>query len=84
MSKDAKELISSLLTVNPEKRLTSSDSVKNKWILGDATVLASNDLGINLAEFKKFNAKRKLKAAVKAVMATQKLTSLGDDFKKNL
>jgi calcium/calmodulin-dependent protein kinase I len=84
VSKDAKDLISGLLTVNPDKRLTSESSVKNKWITGDDAVLASNDLGKNLAEFKKFNARRKFKSAVKAVMATQKLTSLGVDFRKNL
>ena len=55
-----------------------------EWIADDAAELASNDLGINLAELKKFNAKRKFKSAVSAVMATQKLTSLGSDFKKNL
>jgi calcium/calmodulin-dependent protein kinase I len=84
VSKDAKDLISNLLTVNPDKRLTSEASVKNKWITGDDAVLAGNDLGKNLAEFKKFNAKRKFKSAVKAVMATQKLTSLGVDFRRNL
>jgi calcium/calmodulin-dependent protein kinase (CaM kinase) II/calcium/calmodulin-dependent protein kinase I len=84
VSKDAKDMISGLLTVNPDKRLTSDDSVTNKWILGDAAVLASNDLGINLAEFKKFNAKRKFKSAVKVVMAANKLNSLGKDFRKNL
>ena len=47
-------------------------------------VLAHQDLGVNLAEFKKFNAKRKFKAAVKTVMATQKLSSLGLNFRKDL
>lgn len=84
VSKDAKDLISSLLTVNPSKRLSADKSLSNKWITGDADILAGNDLGINLAEFKKFNAKRKFKSAVKAIMATQKLTSLGVDFRKNL
>jgi len=84
VSKDAKSLISSLLTVSPDKRLTAAKALKDKWITGDDAVLAGNDLGKNLAEFKKFNAKRKFKSAVKAVIATQKLTSLGLDFKKNL
>ena len=44
----------------------------------------SQDLGVNLKEFKKFNAKRKFKAAVSTIIATQKLTSLGVDFKNNL
>jgi len=84
VSKDAKSLISSLLTVDPSKRLTAPESLKNQWITGDDKQLAAQDLAVNLAEFKKFNAKRKLKAAVKAVMATNKLTSLGLDFAKNL
>jgi len=46
--------------------------------------LMSQDLGLNLQEFKKFNAKRKLRAAVSTIIATQKLTSLGMDFKKTM
>jgi len=84
VSADAKDLISSLLTVNPSRRLSADDTLRNKWILGDDDALASNDLGKNLQEFKKFNAKRKFKAAVKVVMASQKITSLGFDFKTNL
>lgn len=84
VSKDAKNLISSLLTVDPAKRVAANAALQDPWITGDDDVLAKVDLGINLAEFKKFNAKRKFKSAVKAVMATQKLSSLGFDFKKNL
>lgn len=84
VSKDAKTLISSLLTTNPDKRLTADNALGDRWITGDDKVLASNDLGANLEELRKFNAKRKFRAAVKTVMAAQKLTSLGADFKKNL
>jgi calcium/calmodulin-dependent protein kinase (CaM kinase) II/calcium/calmodulin-dependent protein kinase I len=84
VSKEAKEFISTLLTVDPTKRLTADECLKHKWINRDAAALASNDLGVNLDQFKKFNAKRKFKAAVKTVMATNKFTSLGIDFKKNL
>jgi histidinol dehydrogenase len=38
----------------------------------------------NLKEFKKFNAKRKMKAAIKAVIVMNKLSSLGLDFKNHL
>jgi hypothetical protein len=77
-------LISSLLTVDKNKRLTAGQALGNKWMrVGDA-VLAEQDLGVNLAKFKQFNAKRKFKAAVKTVMAAQKLTSLGLNFKQNL
>jgi serine/threonine protein kinase len=84
ISQDAKVLISSLLTVNPNKRLTSEESLTNKWINKDSAALAAQDLGVNLEQFKKFNAKRKFKGAVKAVIASNKMTSLGENFKQNL
>jgi hypothetical protein len=58
--------------------------MKNSWIGADASKLATQDLGVNLEQFKKFNAKRKFKAAVKLVVAANKLQSLGIDFKKSL
>jgi calcium/calmodulin-dependent protein kinase I len=84
VSIDAKDLISSLLTVNPDRRLSGEQALFNKWILGDDAQLAGKDLGKNLKEFKRFNAKRKFKGAVKAVMASNKITSLGDNFLLNL
>jgi len=80
ISDDAKELISSLLTVNPTKRATAADCLQNTWILADGKRLSTVDLGKNLAEFKKFNARRKLKSAVHTVMAMNKLKSLGTGF----
>ena len=84
VSEDAKDLIRNLLTVNPDERYTSSKALSNKWIGADAKTLASLDLGTNLAQFKKFNAKRKFKAAVSTVMAANKLNSLGVNFRDNL
>jgi serine/threonine protein kinase len=84
VSEDAKDLIRNLLTVNPDERYTSSQALANKWIGADAKTLASLDLGTNLAQFKKFNAKRKFKAAVSTVMAANKLNSLGVNFRENL
>ena len=69
VSKDAKKLISSLLTVDPTKRLSAKQALRNPWITGSDEKLAGYDLGKNLEEFKKFNAKRKFKAAVKGVIA---------------
>ena len=69
VSKDAKSLISSMLTVDPKKRITAKDALGNSWINGSDAKLAAMDLGKNLEEFKKFNAKRKFKAAVKGVTA---------------
>ena len=77
-------MIRNLLVVDPDNRYTAGDALKNKWIGADRKTLASLDLGINLAQIKKFNAKRKFKAAVSTVMAANKMQSLGLDFRKNL
>jgi len=84
ISLEAKNLIGSLLTVKPSQRVSAADALKNPWITEDEDKLAGKDLGANLTEFKKFNAKRKFKAAVKSVMAVNKLTSLGFNFLADL
>jgi len=84
VSDEAKDLISSLLTVQPSKRLSASESLRHKWMVQDASVLEEQDLGTNLSELRKYNAKRKFKAAVHTVIMANKMTSLGEDFKKNL
>lgn len=84
VSDEAKAMISKLLTVNPSQRYDANAALSNTWIGLDASQLAGQDLGVNLEQFKKFNAKRKFKAAVKTVVAANKLTSLGADFKTNL
>lgn len=81
VSKEARNLISSLLTVNPSKRLDAVQALKNKWIRGDADTLAKKGLDKSLESLKKFNAKRKFKAAVSTVVAVNKLNSLGAAFK---
>jgi hypothetical protein len=70
--------------VDPDKRYTGDQAMKNKWIGADAKKLANQDLGQNLDQLKKFNAKRKFKAAVKTVVAVNKMQSLGMDFNLNL
>lgn len=84
VSQDAKNLISSLLAVDPKKRLAAEEALSNNWIMGDDAELAKKDLGANLDKFKEFNAKRKFKAAVKSVMIVNKLSSLGQDFQQHL
>ena len=81
VSKEAKDLISKLLTVAPDKRFDAEVAIRDKWIGASAAALAGKDLGKSLKEFKKFNAKRKFKAAVKTVVAANKFQSLGLDFK---
>lgn len=84
VSSSAKDLISSLLTVDPQRRLTAQEAINGSWITGDDAMLEGKDLGVNLQEFKKFNAKRKFKAAVNVVIARNKLVSLGENFQDML
>jgi len=84
VSDDAKDLISCLLTVQPAKRLSAEEALNHKWMRLDSAVLEAQDLGTNLSEMRKYNAKRKFKAAVNAVILANKVTSLGVDFRANL
>ena len=71
ISDDAKDLVSKLLTVNPEERISAADVLKSKWIQNDG--LEANDLNDNLEEFKKFNGRRKFKAAALATIVTNRM-----------
>jgi serine/threonine protein kinase len=80
VSSEAKDLISSLLTVDPKARLDADEALENGWIMGDDASLEKKGLGVNLTELRKFNAKRKFKAAVSTIMAINKLNVLGKEF----
>lgn len=84
VSREAKGLIRSLLTVDPKKRISADEALRNKWMVGDDAALEACDLGGTLTELRKFNAKRKFKAAAMAVIAKNKITSLGKNFHENL
>lgn len=75
ISNEAKGLIDSLLTVDPRKRISAKQALANPWVMGSGASLAKKDLGKNLEEFKKFNARRKFKAAVKGVVASNMMKS---------
>jgi calcium/calmodulin-dependent protein kinase I len=80
VSSEAKELISSLLTVDRTVRLTADEALENAWILGDDAKLAQRDLGDNLHKLRNFNGKRKFRAAVSTVLAVNKLNLVGKEF----
>jgi len=66
----AKDLVSQLLVVDPKKRLTADEILRHPWMFEDGR-------GTNLDHFrpnmKSFNAKRRLKSAIRAVQITQLL-----------
>jgi len=71
ISKEAKDLVSKLLTVDPAKRFTASQCLKHPWIAG----AEATDIADNLTTFKKYNAARKLKKACMAIKGLGGLTS---------
>ncbi|CAM9880192.1 unnamed protein product [Laminaria digitata] len=71
VSSEAKDLIRRLLTVDPKKRLTAAQAVTHPWLLSKDADLLNHNLGVNLDQLKLFNARRKLRAAIKSVLATQ-------------
>jgi len=64
----AKQLISKLLTVDPQLRLNAKGCLMTTWleILGDQ--LSLRDLSGSILEIQSFSAKRKIKGAVQAVV----------------
>lgn len=74
ISDEAKGIITNLICIHPEKRLGASEVLDLSWIRGKDNELESNDLIINLEQFKKFNAKRRLRQAVLTLIATEKMS----------
>ena len=75
-------MISSLLTVDPRKRLTARGAMQDDWMTADDAKLTNKDLGANLYKLRNFNAKRKLRAAVSAIIAMNRLNTLSSAFVK--
>jgi len=69
ISKEAKELIGKMLTIDPKKRITAEEVLKDPWITG----ASSNPLAGAQTALKKYNASRKLKKAALGVMANNRL-----------
>ena len=74
VSKEGKDLIMKLLTVNPVERITAQEALGHPWIISDDEALKGSDLGVNLRAFKRYNAKRKFKSAGKALIAARRLS----------
>jgi len=76
VSEEAKDLIRGLLTVNPEKRLTVEQALAHPWCTKSEHELKAINLDGNLAVLRKYQATRKFKAGVRAVLAVNKMKTL--------
>jgi len=84
ISKGAKGLISSLLTVDPDNRCTAEEALQSDWMTAEEETLTVNDLSIAQEKIRNNLPVEKLRGAVKAVIATNKLTSLGENFTSSI
>jgi len=81
---EAKNLINSMLTVNPAKRITAGEALKHPWICQRERVASAVHRQETVDCLKKFNARRKLKGVILTTMlATRNFSSRSLVAKKN-
>lgn len=80
VSQEAKNFVTGLLTLNPRERLTAERALQHPWLNAADAELLDQDLAASLQEFKRFNAKRKFRAAVNMLIAAQKLADITTGF----
>ncbi|XP_030423471.1 calcium/calmodulin-dependent protein kinase type IV isoform X1 [Gopherus evgoodei] len=73
VSLNAKDLVKKLIVFDAKKRLTTFQALQHPWVTGKAANFAHMDNAQK--KLQEFNARRKLKAAVKAVVASTRLGS---------
>ncbi|KAM5194294.1 calcium/calmodulin-dependent protein kinase type IV-like [Mantella aurantiaca] len=73
ISLNAKDLVKKLIALDPQKRLTVSQALQHPWVTGRAAKFSHMDQ--TQKKLQEFNAKRKLKAAMKAIVASSRLGS---------
>ena len=79
ISDDAKSLISNILVADPRKRLTAQQILEHDWMQKDR--LNAANLSRARQNLVRFNARRKLKAAQKAVLTTVRMRRLLDGLR---
>jgi len=83
VSHEAKAFIKSLLQVDPSKRPSAAAAMNHDWFTKHAMELSTTDLKTTIENMKQWNARRKLKGGVKAIMAAQRAVTLGGGGLKN-
>ena len=73
VSDDAKNLITRMLTVDPERRITAKSALNSRWIRASEDALGT-ELSNNMKDLKVLkSAKSKVKNAVNTIIATNRL-----------
>mmetsp|Transcript_39447 Transcript_39447/g.53570 ORF Transcript_39447/g.53570 Transcript_39447/m.53570 type:complete len:512 (-) Transcript_39447:724-2259(-) len=82
VSVEAKDLISSMLIVDPKHRPSAQELLRHPWIQAADENLQGKVIDSSLQRFKYFNAKRKLRAAVYTLIAACRIRSAFFDSDK--
>lgn len=77
ISREAKDLIKGLLTVDPKRRLTCDQVLRHPWISGSMASTKSLGSG-QVVRLKLMQARRRLRRGVHMIIAANKFTSLFD------
>jgi calcium/calmodulin-dependent protein kinase I len=81
ISQDAKDFITGCLTVEVKDRLDVQGMLESKWLVNQA---GNEDISKALGEMQMFNAKRKLRAAIKAAIVAHRMQDIAKGFRDNL
>jgi len=76
VSDEAKDLIRHLLVLDVNKRFTADQALNHSWIKRSSSELADRNLDSNLKTMKRFNARRKFRAAIRVIVATNRMRNL--------
>lgn len=77
VSDEAKDLIRSLLNVDPAQRLTVNQALSHPWLAEvNQKTLEGRTLNTGLKELRKFQAKRKFRASIKAIISVNRMKRL--------
>ena len=79
VSSSAKDLISKCLVVDVRQRYTAKDILNHPWVKGEIQI--NKDLNANIHALKMFNARRHLRAAVKAAIWANRVHEIAESFK---
>ena len=76
VSSEAQDFISKLLVVSQRKRSTVDQAMKHDWILRAESELSNRKLDNNLKALRRYNARRKIMAAARTVIAANRFKNM--------
>lgn len=82
VSSEAQDFISKLLVTDQKKRYTVDQAMRHSWILRAADELSTRKLDSNLKALRRYNARRKIMAAARTVIAANRIKRMFMDHRK--